>query len=259
MNVLIMTDIEGITNVDTFECLQNKSSDEYRKACEELMLDTNAAIDGFYAAGATQVYVFDGHAQGKNFIKEMLDSRAIQLYSDNWHEYVSGGKIDVYAEVGLHAMAGTQNAFLEHTQSSLKWFDYQINDVSCGELVQGAAYVGAYGIPMVFVSGDVAACEEAKRFIPQISTAVVKTAIGRNRATSLPTEKARNLIYEKSKSSLELARVIEPYKISLPAKISVTFQRTDYCDEMADKYERVDSRTVVKIIDEITTYRSFTF
>lgn len=253
-----MTDIEGITNVDTLECLQDKSSEDYRKACEELMLDTNAAVKGFYDAGATQVYVFDGHAQGKNFIKDLLDPRAIQLYSDNWHEYVSGGKIDAFAEVGLHAMAGTQDAFLEHTQSSLKWFDYQINDVSCGELVQGAAYVGAYGIPLVFVSGDVAACEEAKRFIPQISTAIVKVANGRNKATSLPTKEARDLIYEMAKSSLLLAKVISPYKISLPAKISVAFQRTDYCDEFSNKYKRVGSRTVTKTIDEITTFYSLT-
>jgi D-aminopeptidase len=40
-----------------------------------------------------------------------------------------GKEIDAYAEIGLHAMAGTQNAFLEHTQSSKQWFDYQINGV----------------------------------------------------------------------------------------------------------------------------------
>ena len=258
MNVLIMTDIEGVTNVDTFECLQDKSSAEYRTACEQLMLDTNAAIAGFYDAGAKQVYVYDGHAQGKNFIKEMLDPRAIQLYRDNWHDYVSGGKVDVYAEVGLHAMAGTQNAFLEHTQSSIKWFDYKINGKSCGELVQGAAYVGNYGIPMVFVSGDVAACEEAKKFIPEISTAVVKKAIGRNKALSNSEEEARKLIYKKAKTSLSLADKITPYKISLPAEITVTYQRTDYCDEIADKYERVDSRTLKKTIDEIIDYSSLT-
>ena len=258
MNVLIMTDIEGITRVDTFECLQDKASAHYRKACEELMLDTNAAIAGYYDAGATQVYVYDGHSQGKNFIKEMLDPRAIQLYHDNWHDYVSGGKIDVYAEVGLHAMAGTQDAFLEHTQSSVKWFDYKINGKSCGELAQGAAYVGNYGIPMVFVSGDVAACEEAKKFIPGISTAVVKKAIGRNKAVSIQAQEARKLIYEKTKTSLSLADKITPYKISLPAEITVTFQRTDYCEALADKYERVDSRTLKKTISKIIDYSSLT-
>lgn len=256
MNILIMTDIEGITNVDTFESLQDKSSAEYHRACEELMLDTNAAIAGYYDAGVDQVYVYDGHSKGTNFIKEMLDPRAIQLYSHNWHEYVSGGKIHAFAEVGLHAMAGTQNAFLEHTQSSIKWFDYRINGVSCGELIQGAAYVGAYGIPMIFVSGDVAACNEAKSFIPGIATAVVKTAHGRNKATSLETDKARKLIYEKAKDSLQLTKTIKPYKIDLPAEIAVTFQRTDYCEEYADKYERIDSRTVRKTIDKITDFFS---
>lgn len=259
MNVLLMTDIEGITGVDTYESLQDKSSADYRRACEELMRDTNAAIAGFYDAGAEQVYVYDGHSKGANFIKEMLDPRAIQLYYDNWHDYVSAGKIDVYAEVGLHAMAGAQDAFLEHTQSSVRWFDYKINGTSCGELIQGAAYVGAYEIPMIFVSGDVAACEEAEAFIPGIATAVVKKALCRNRAKSLPTDEARRLIYKKAKESLTLVNKIKPYKISLPAEITVTLQRTDYCEDLATKYERINSRTVKKTIDKITTYSSLVF
>lgn len=256
MKILLMTDIEGITNVDSYEMMQRDAGEGYVKSCTELMLDTNAAIDGFYAAGVETVYVYDGHAKGTNFIKEMLDPRAVQVYSHNWHELVSCGKIDAYAEVGLHAMAGTENAFLEHTQSSKIWFDYKINGRSCGELIQGAAYVGAYGIPTIFVSGDDAACNEAKAFIPGIATATVKHARGRNRAESLPTVQARNLIKETAYKSVDLIDKIEPYRISLPAEITVTFQRTDYCDEAANKYQRIDSRTVRKIIDKIEDFHS---
>lgn len=256
MKILLMTDIEGITNVDTYEMMQRDCGEGYVKSCTELMLDTNAAIEGFYAAGAEKVYVYDGHAKGTNFIKAMLDPRAEQVYSHNWHELVSGGEIDAYAEVGLHAMAGTENAFLEHTQNSKTWFDYKINGRSCGELIQGAAYVGSYGIPMIFVSGDDAACKEAQTFIPGIATAVVKHPNGRNKAVSLPSDIARNLIRKTACESVKLIEKIEPYKISLPAEITVTFQRTDYCDDSAHKYERIDSRTVRKTVNEIVDFSS---
>jgi len=256
MNILLMTDIEGITNVDSYEMVQTNSGPGYVRACAELMLDTNAAIAGFYDAGVDKVYVYDGHSKGTNFIKEMLDPRAIQVYRHNWHELITSGEIDAYAEVGLHAMAGSSNAFLEHTQSSIKWFDYQINGVSCGEFIQGAAYVGAYGIPMIFVSGDKAACDEAKSFIPNIITATVKHALSRNKAISLPAEKARKAIYNEAKRSVEYIYSIEPYKVKLPAEICVTFTRVDYCDELSAGYERLNARTLKKTISEITDYMS---
>ena len=256
MKILLMTDIEGITNVDSYEMIQRDSGEGYVRSCTELMLDTNAAIEGFYAAGAEKVYVYDGHAKGTNFIKELLDPRAEQVYSHNLHELVTSGEISAYAEVGLHAMAGAENAFLEHTQSSKTWFDYKINGKSCGELIQGAAYVGAYGIPMIFVSGDEAACDEAKAFIEGIVTATVKHAKCRNTAKSLPSDTARNLIREKAFESVKLISDIKPYRISLPAEITVTFQRTDYCDAVAQKYERVNSRTVKKNIERIVDYSS---
>lgn len=256
MKILLMTDIEGVTNLDDYEMVRTNSGDGYIKACHELMEDVNAAIRGFYDAGVETVYVYDGHHKGTNFIKEMLDSRAIQLYWDNWHEYVTSGQIDAYAEVGLHAMAGAENAFLEHTQNSKEWFDYKINGVSCGEFIQGAAYVGKYDIPFIFVSGDGAACKEAESFVEGIETAVVKNAASRNTAISLPTEVARQRIYEGAKKSVALIDKIKPYKVSLPAVVEVTFQRTDYCDEAAKKYERIGSRTVRKFVPDIVDYMS---
>ena len=257
MNVLLMTDIEGITGVDNERMIHSDAGDEYKRACALLMQDTNAAIRGFLDGGCEKVYVYDGHGKGTNFIKELLDPRAIQLYSYNWHDYVSGGLIDAYAEVGIHAMAGTYMAFLEHTQSSKTWFDYKINGRSCGEIVQGAAYVGAYGIPMIFASGDEAACKEAKEFFgDDFAFATVKHALSRNEAVSLPENEAHELIYKTAKDSLRLIGKLRPYKIELPAEVRITFQRTDYSDEAAKKYERVDSRTVVKRVDKIVDYMS---
>jgi len=256
MNVLIMTDLEGITGVNTIDAIFDEG-ELNRKACEDLMKDTNAAVSGYIDAGCEKVYVVDGHGGGKNFIPEMLDKRATQLVYPEWENVVKNGEVQLYAEVGLHAMAGTFNAFLEHTQNSKAWFDYSINGRSCGELIQGAGFVGAFGIPMVMVTGDIAVCEEAKEFLGDIAVAPVKRAVGRNTAISLPDDEARKLIYDAAYRSVSLVGKIRPYKVHLPAEVRVVFQRTDYSDRyLTDRTERVDSRTIRKWVEKIDSYRS---
>ena len=253
MNILLFTDLEGVTNLNEFDAIKDNRGDGYLKACHELMYDINAAVEGFFQGGADKIYVCDGHYNGRNFIKELLDPRVIQIYGFEWEELVKKGEIDAFAEVGLHAMVGTQDAFDDHTQV-FSWFDYKINGVSVGELIQGAGFVGQYGIPMIFVSGDKALAEEAERFIPGIATAVVKYAKGRNFAESLPSEEAREIIRTKAKDSIKLVDKIKPYKIALPATIELTVTRTDIADFCAKYYERIGPRTVRKVIDKLEHY-----
>ena len=69
MKVLIMTDLEGISEVDNVKMLSEAATPEHRFALERLMLDVNAAIEGAFEGGADAVYAEDGHGSGKNFIK----------------------------------------------------------------------------------------------------------------------------------------------------------------------------------------------
>jgi len=261
MNIFIMTDLEGITGVDTIDAVHtSKESELYRDACENLMSDANAAIAGFFDGGAKRVYIADGHGAGDNFIMDMLDKRAQVLTVSEWSKATAAGEIDAYAEIGMHAMAGTQNAFLDHTQSPNEWFDYRINGRSYGEFGIAAAFSGIYGVPAIMVSGDIAACEEAKRFVGDIETAVVKRAVGRNRAVSLPVQEAREKIYQTAKSAIGLIGNIKPYKLLQPAEILLTLQRTDYCEKTLKRCkdaELVDSRTVRKYMSKLEKYIDF--
>ena len=258
MKVIIMTDLEGISLVDTIDMI-SESKDGYKFACERLMEDVNAAVQGAADAGADEILVFDGHGRGHghNFSNGgPLDPRAKLLTDFN-----APGLLDDcvgYLEIGLHAKPGTLNGFLDHCQSSAKWFEYCQNGVAQGELAQGAAYVGAYGVPVVMVSGDEAACEEAKALIPGIETAVVKKGIGRNKAECLDSETSLRLIREAAYRGIKKAAEIKPYIISLPVEVKVTFYRSDMCDEICEAkpyLTRVDARTVTVVRDKIVTYR----
>ena len=58
MKVAIITDLEGISCVDSIDMI---FGDGYQFACEQLMLDVNAAINGAFEGGADEVFVVDGH------------------------------------------------------------------------------------------------------------------------------------------------------------------------------------------------------
>ena len=262
MNVLIMTDLEGISGIDKVEMVSEEGTLGHQFALERLMFDVNAAVEGAFEGGADSVYVVDGHGSGKNFIKEMLDPRVEQFYNKNWLEMVRDGEINAYIEVGAHAMAGTINGFLDHTQSSKNWYNYIVNGRKSGEIAQGAIFAGAFDVPFVMVSGDEAACAEAKAFLGDIECAVVKYGIGRNNARLVDLDEALRRIKNAARDGLKLIGKIKPYKPLLPLEIKLELCRSDMCDELMERcenIERLDARTVRKVVHHINSYRDILF
>ena len=260
MRVFIMTDLEGISLVDSID-MMDQETEGYRFACERLIADTNAAIQGAIDAGADEIFVSDGHGGGHNFPEGKLDSRATQVRNFSSDPSIWDGCV-AYMEVGLHAKPGTINGFLDHVQNSRKWYNYYINGKTYGELAQGAAYCGAYGVPTVMVSGDEAACREASEMIDGIVCAVVKKGIGRNRAECLPSEEALKRIREAACEGVKKAALIKPFTISLPAELKLELYRTDYCEEILEAnpaLTRLDARTLMKTTDRIITYKDLLF
>ncbi|HOD93617.1 MAG TPA: M55 family metallopeptidase [Clostridia bacterium] len=257
MHIHIITDLEGISGVTDINQMEF-NTEGYEYARKRLMIDTNAAVKGAFNGGADTVTVTDGHAKGKNFIEGMLDKRAvninlIDLYNQDMHK-----KVNALMFVGTHAMSGTMNAFLDHVQSSVSWYNYYINSVRCGELVQGGAFFGAYGVPVIFASGDEAACAEARYFFGNIQTTAVKKALCRNKAESYDLDTCEKEIEQNTEKAISLIGKIKPYIVTEPIEIQVDFTRTDYCDNASERpgAERIGSRTVIKKIPKITDYLS---
>lgn len=262
MNILIMTDLEGISGIDKIEMVSETGTPEHQFALERLMLDVNAAVAGAFEGGACKVHVVDGHGGGKNFIKEMLDPRAVQLDDASWQEMIRSGRIDAYMEVGVHAMAGTINGFLDHTQSAQSWYNYIVNGRKSGEIAQGAIFAGAFDVPFVMVSGDEAACVEARAFLGDVECAVVKYGVGRNKARLVDLDEAFARIKTAARDSLKLIGKIKPYKPLMPLEIKLELYRSDMCDKIirrCDDVERLDARTVRKIVHNINCYCDILF
>jgi len=150
-------------------------------------------------------------------------------------------------------MAGTMNAFLDHTQSSKHWFDYSVNGRSMGELAQWAMCAGHFGVPMLMVSGDEAACAEARAFFDPVETAPIKQGLGRNRAQAYPLDEARRRIHDAAERAMALIGRARPLRPICPMDLKLTMTRSDFCDEMMRKHadgERLDARTIRRVTND---------
>jgi D-amino peptidase len=170
MKILIMTDIEGVAGVldaDNWIYPHSKYKDT---AISLLTSEVNAAIEGFFQAGATEIHVVDGHGSGGINV-ELLDARVFLRRRASLYEIDS--TFDVLAYVGQHAKSGTEYGHLCHTQS-FRVLDYTLNGLSIGEFGQYMFSVAEFGIIPIFASGDYAFTKEAKDLVPGIETVYVK-------------------------------------------------------------------------------------
>lgn len=260
MKILIISDIEGVSGVDDISMI-DEETEGYQRARAYLMDDVNAAVCGAFHGGADEVIVVDGHGSGRNFIEGRLDKRAAQLDAFEFAaKAVSEFDIDAVFSVGAHAMAGTKDAFLDHTQTSARWFEYTVNGKPYGELGQQAIFAGAAGAPLVMMSGDKKACEEARALIPKIACACVKEANERNKAVCYEREAALGEIYKAAKDAVKLVGAIQPYRVECPLRVSVTLYRSDYADEIMRTSPTLErrGRTLIKTVDRVICYSTLT-
>jgi D-amino peptidase len=253
MKIYILCDMEGTSGIWRRE-QTDSNSPHYQQGRELLMADVNAAVQGCCEGGATELVVGDTHGGGPNFLIEKMDPRP---WYETPCEFSPLPSIDEsFAGLiltGHHAMAGTQNGFLDHTQSSASWFDYRINGESYGEIGQEAAYAGHFDVPLIMVTGDEAACAETERQFPGAVTVAVKRALSRNRARCLHPERARESIRQGAAEAVKRAKRLQPFKPALPMTLELTYYRTDMADGAAAKpgNERVGPRTVRRVVGSL--------
>ena len=171
-----MTDLEGVAGVQNAVDWVHPESRFYGTARRFLTLETNAAVEGFFAGGADYVLVADGHGPGAIDL-ELLDPRV--EYARGWPDGFPFGldqSFDGLAWVGQHAKASSEFAHLCHTQS-FQYVDLSVNDLSIGELGQMALCGAELGVPAFFASGDLALAKEAEALVPGIVACWVKRGV----------------------------------------------------------------------------------
>ena len=229
MRFLIMTDIEGVTGVTTYQQAENSQFGR-----DMLMNDLLAVIDGIRANGDHEIVVYDMHTDGRNvdmsLLPENVDAVVGKPILGDLYRGV-GADFDGLFLVGLHAMGREPGAMLAHSYL-IQYDAIWLNGKKVGEIGIEAALAGEQGIPLVFVSGDDKGCKEALALNPQIVTAVVKESLGDFQARCFTPIKTRGILKEAARKAAEKAGSIRPMAPELPAQIQIDFSQCRYLEVM---------------------------
>ena len=201
----------------------------------------------------------DCHGAGEGWtfnslIPDELDPDCEYVVQDEWTEYTEFLEqgCDAALFVGMHARAGTSKGVMNHTISGRDYQNLWFNDVLVGETGINAALCGAWGCPVLLVTGDEASCGEAQELLGDaLITVPVKRGLGAGSARMIPPKRARELIEDGAKRALADLEAVAPYDPGSPCEIRVEFKNTVAPDKLRFRagVERVDDRTVVARAD----------
>lgn len=245
--IFISVDMEGISGI-VHGSETGGDPSEYEKARKLMVGDVNAAIKGIMEAGGAEVVVSDGHGGMRNILPEELHGYAVLVRgSPKPLTQMSGidESFDAALFVGYHSKKGTRLGILSHTISGRTIESITINGREVGETGINGGIAGYYGVPLIFVSGDMAVTEEARDLNPDIKTVAVKEAVSRTAAKILHPEKARRLITRGVREALE-AGLIDPIVFDPPLEADVRYVSEVMADavDFMPSADRLDGKTI---------------
>lgn len=254
--------MEGISGI-VDNTMTSRTQPDYEKGRNLMVEDVNAAIEGILSVSDAEIVVSDAHGGMNNLNPEDLHKEAVLVRGrPKPLGQMSGidNSYDACVFVGYHSMKGTKNGILSHTFSGGNIESLHINGIEVGETAMNAGLAGYHGVPLVFVSGDLAVTREAKELNMEIETVAVKKAISRVAAKCIHPEKAREMIKKSVAKSINKSKSIKPHKFNPPIEFRIRFTNAKKADAASfiPSAERIDGKTVrIKHDDYVKGYHGF--
>lgn len=265
VKVYISVDMEGVAGVSHGKPT-GRGDDLYPQSVELMNGETNAAIEGAYAGGATDVTVNDSHGGMYNLTPEKLDPRARLVQGKKPYSMVEAardGGFDVALFVGYHARAGDPRGTLAHTYTGIVTLA-TVNDRPVTEAAMNGLYLGALGVPVGLVSGDDALASELEEWLPWAELVVVKRGVSFHAADSLHPSRARDLIRQAAERAVGRTvngdSELRPLTLGAPLRLRLDFRHAGQADiaSTIPGVERVGDRGIsYEADDAVTLYRAF--
>jgi len=262
--VFVITDLEGVSGiVDSDTQCSPYQSPRWEESRKLLTGEVNAAVDGLLEGGATEVVVWDAHDGSRTLSVTDIHPQARLLAGTPVSPTMElDSSYSAVVFIGQHAMAGAQNGILSHSYSSQGIQNIWVNGKPTGEIGARTMLAGTFGVPVIMLSGDVAACKEIRDLVPGVECAEVKQGASRTAGFMLPHAAACALIREKARRAVQRLGEFKPYKITGPAEVKVEFTPRGTPDfAPREGVERLNDRTWVfrgkDIVDAWLKYSSF--
>jgi D-amino peptidase len=226
LKVFISVDMEGLAGAVAGSDV-SPSGPDYPHFRSIMAAEANAAIDGAFRAGATEVVVRDSHGAKTNILPNDLDPRARLLRGastgpKNMMEGIDS-TFDAVVFIGYHAKAGTPRALGEHTSTG-NVIDFAINGVSLPEGGYNALVAGLYGVPVVFAAGDRALVDQLRGLLGPIEGVAVKQEIN-DASLGLSPKQAQDEIRKGVEQAVRNRSRARPYKLAGPYTMVLKVQQ----------------------------------
>ncbi|WNQ12552.1 M55 family metallopeptidase [Paenibacillus aurantius] len=264
MKIYVSVDMEGIAGI-AYKEQTTRGELLYPESRQLLTDEVNAVVEALVQAGAEEIIVKDAHATGLNFLYDRLHPSA---------SYVLGPAVmanrfpgldatfDGAVLIGYHAMAGTQEAILDHSWSFADIYGLELNGAPIGEIGFEALLFGLHGVPVIFVSGDDKTCAEAKRQLGSVFTYETKKATGRHSGLLKAPKRVYAEIGGVMGEAVRRRKECSAYSIPGPYEMKISYMNTSLADahyyNETDTF-RLDGRTRLLKDDDLLRLLSRTF
>tara|TARA_B100000809_G_C15120782_1_gene524198 strand:+ start:383 stop:1318 length:936 start_codon:yes stop_codon:yes gene_type:complete len=261
LKIFIVCDSEGGSGIVEYWSRNvppgNPRFQEYR---ELMTRDINAAIEGCFQAGATEVVVSDDGFGGTCTVPELMDSRASWIrgpgFGTGTLPLLAGldSSFDGLMLIGFHPMEGTEKGVLAHTWSSAGRRRFTIQGKPAGELAIYSIIAGHdHAVPVIFVQGDEAVCQEGRDLLGvDLVTVAVKKGLSEQRALLVAPGKARTMITVGARQAVEEIQKREPYLVKMPIEVQLQLENKEKADAHGENRLRLLPDWPGRRVDEQT-------
>jgi D-amino peptidase len=251
--VYISVDLEGISGVSS-ETMVSAAGSEYDRGRKLMADDTNAAVRGAKAGGATEIVINDSHGSHANLRIEDL-APGVRLITNAFKRYgmMEGldSTFDAVLFIGYHAKAGSTRGFFAHTGDS-NVRDLEIDGRSVGESGMNAIVAAWYGVPVVLITGDDVAVEQYKEQAPSVKSVIVKRAINTRAGELRGLDEVHQEIEQAAREAVSAAQKVPPQRPAT-TRVKIRFRDilTPEVAEMLPGMERPEPDTIAYTSDSV--------
>lgn len=233
----------------------------YEQARRLATKELNAAVQGALDAGAAEVWAWSAHGSFPGAIDvELVHPECRVVYAEEGGPMGHDRSFGALFMIGQHAMAGAPYGRLAHSFHA-GIVEFSVNGQPWGETAATAFEFGRFGVPLALLSGDQAACDEAKALVPDVITVPVLRGLTPSAnlfepaaTVCLSPRKARERIRDAAAQAVERCAEIQPFVVAPPYTIRTRFASATFADRAMKGYAgltRIDETTVEKTADAL--------
>ena len=231
MKIFISADMEGIGGLTHREHVARDGM-EHQRARELMTAEVNAAVAGALEAGASEVIVNDSHGTMRNLIPELMHEEAILITgSPKYLSMMQGinADFDGVFYVGYHARMGV-SGIMSHTYDSSVVANVRLNGQLVGEAGLNSMVAGHYGVPVLMLTGDKAAVEDARTVLGDFEGVAVKENVTRTSVKGVHPKKAQEMVKDGAKRAIARRGEFKPFTVEKPVTLEIEFINTGMAD-----------------------------